>query len=110
MAVELQQLLQRSRRCAVCLCDFEIGKLPQAGVDDAGWALRHEEFPVTLDDERVKLAARHGGALAEIRQLRFPAGAARGAVGADGAKQALRVLRRADGCAEFHERLVQGRA
>ena len=103
----LEKVLQRSRRSAALPGDFEIRKLPQTRVHDASGSLRHEELSIALYDESVELAAGRSGAPAEVRQFIHAAVTVRGAVGAHGAEEALRILRRANGRAEFHEGLVQ---
>ena len=76
-------------------------------VDDAGGPLPDEKFSVALDDEGNEAACGDGGAFAQIGQ--FP-----DAVLTKGdakffyrANRALRLARRANQGAEFHQRLVQ---
>ena len=76
-------------------------------VHDSGGPLAHEKAPVPLDDEGDKATGRGGFAFAEVGQFGdavFPEGDAEFF---DRANPALRISRRADQRAEFHQGLVK---
>ena len=95
------------RDCGWVCMNFHIREFPQVRVHHSGGPLPDKKFSVALDDERNETARRGGGALAEIRQFPDAVFAKRDAEFFYRANPALRIARRANQCAKFHEGLVE---
>jgi hypothetical protein len=85
---------------------FHIRKFPQMGVHNAGRPLADEKTPIPSDHHGDKVAGCGGFAFAEVGQFVhaiFPEGDAKLFYRAN---PALRISRRANQCAEFHQGLI----
>ena len=93
------------RGCGVWFCagDFDVGKFPQMRVHHTRRSLLEEKLAIALDGEREEMPRRGRLALAEIRQFVHAALLERHAEFFHRTNQALRIARRADERAEFHQ-------
>ncbi len=87
--------------------DFKIRKFPQMRVHNSGRPLLNEKFSVALDDEGKKRRAVAASRLPRFGNSSDAVFFERDAEFFDRTNQALRIARRANQRAEFHQRLVE---
>src|SRR5271154_2331644 len=86
---------------------FKIRELPQMCVHNSKRTLLNEKFSIALNDEGNKMSRGRRFALAKIRQFFCEALLQRDAEFFHRTNQTLRIARRANERAEFHQRLVE---
>jgi len=77
------------------------------GIHNADWALPNQKVPILLNDEGDKAARRRGFALSDVGQLLNSIFPKSNAECLGRTIPALRIARRAQQCAEFHQRLIE---
>ena len=105
-----QQISRQLSQFARPPADFDVGKFPKPGVDHTGRALADQKVAVPGHNEGGKMAGCRGDSFSQIRQPVRPPLAKGDAVSAHRANTTLRLARKADNCAQFHQRLIQVRA
>ena len=105
-----QDNFRREPRIKLSIENFNVWKFPQMCVHDTGGPLPDQKTTVSLNDKGSKVAGRRCRAFAEVGQFCDAIFAEGDAEFSDRANPALRIARRADQRAEFHEGLVQVRS